>query len=54
MPIITASEWFDEVFLSDLVKDNVDFLHKWMKGEAEATKAMAYQMEVIATKEGKG
>ena len=54
MPIITAAEWFDEIYLSDLSKDNVNFLRKWKYGEAEATKAMKYQMNVFALKDGKG
>ena len=47
IPIITASEWFDEIYLSDLSKDNIDFLRKWKDGETEATKAMEYQMSVF-------
>ena len=53
MPIITAAEWFDEIYLSDLSKDNVDFLRKWLDGDTEATKAMEYQMSVFTLKDGK-
>ena len=52
--VITASEWFDEVFLSDISKDNVAFLQKWMSGDEEATEAMKYQMTEFALKGGKG
>lgn len=52
--VITASQWFDEIFLTDISKDNVAFLRKWMAGDSEATEAMEYQMNLFALKEGKG
>lgn len=52
--VITASQWFDEVFLSDVSKDNVAFLRKWLAKDSEATEAMRYQMGYFAQKEGKG
>ena len=52
--VITASEWFDEIILTDISKDNVAFLHKWMTGDSEATAAMRYQITDFAIREGKG
>ena len=53
LPVITASQWFDEIYLSDLSKDNVTFLRKWIQGDSEATQAMKYLMSVFAEKDGK-
>ena len=53
-PVITASKWFDEVFLSDISAANIDFLHKWKQGEPDATEAMKYLMNYFAIKDGKG
>lgn len=47
-PVITASKWFDEVYLSDCSKDNIDYLHKWMRGESEHMRPL---MEYYAQKE---
>ena len=52
--MITASQWFDDIFLTDISKDNVEFLRKWIAGDSEATEAMEYQMNLFAVKEGKG
>ena len=52
--VITASQWFDEVFLSDISIDNVAFLQKWKSGDSEAIDAMKYQMIDFALREGKG
>lgn len=54
MPVITASKWFDNIYLSDLSKDNVAFLQKWIEGESEINEAMKYLMSVFAQKDGKG
>ena len=53
-PIITASQWFDEVFLSDISAVNVAHLRKWIHGEPEATEAMKYLMNKFASKDGNG
>ena len=47
-PVITASKWFDEIYLSDISKANVEFLQKWRHGESEP---MKYLMEYFARKE---
>ena len=52
--VITASQWFDEVFLSDISKDNVAFLKKWIAGDPGVTEEMKFQMSDFALREGKG
>ena len=52
--VITASQWFDEVFLSDISKDNVAFLRKWLAKDSETTEAMRYQMGDLLEKKAKG
>ena len=47
-PIITASKWFDEIYLSDLSQANVEFLQRWRRGNAEP---MKFIMEWAAQKE---
>lgn len=49
--IITASEWFNEIYLSDLSKANVEFLKKWLRGESDP---FEYLMKEYALKDGKG
>ena len=51
--VITASQWFDDIFLTDISKENVAFLRKWMAGDSEATKAMKYQICEFTLKDGK-
>lgn len=48
---IAASEWFEKIYLSDLLPANVDFLRKWMHGESEH---MEYLMKEYALKDGTG
>lgn len=50
-PVITASEWFEEIYLSDLSKANVEYQQKWIRGESEP---MEYLMKEHALKDGKG
>ena len=51
--VITASQWFDQIFLSDISKDNVEFLKKWIAGDANVTTEMKHQMIDNCNKEGK-
>ena len=53
-PVITASEWFDKIYVSDLSIDNAAFLQKWIQGESEATESMKYVMKQFAIMDGKG
>ena len=53
-PVITASKWFDEVFLSDISAVNVAHLQKWLQGESEAIEAMKYLMNKFAIRDGNG
>ena len=46
--IITPSKWFDEIYLSDVAKTNVDFLQRWRRGNSEPMKRV---MERFAKKE---
>ena len=48
--VITASKYFDEVYVSDLVKANIELLQKWIRGESEH---MKYLLEQYAAKDGK-
>lgn len=47
-PVITASRWFEEIYLSDYAKENVEYLHKWMRKESEHMRPL---MEYYAQKE---
>lgn len=49
--IITASKWFNEIYLSDLSPVNVEFLQKWVRGESEH---MEHIMKEYALRDGKG
>ena len=51
--VITASQWFEEIFLSDISKDNVAYLRKWLEGDAGVTEALRCQMSYFALKEEK-
>ena len=33
-PVVTASKWFDKVYLSDFASSNIEFLQKWRRGES--------------------
>lgn len=33
-PLVTASKWFDKVYLSDFASSNIEFLQKWRRGES--------------------
>lgn len=47
-PIVTASKWFDKIYLSDYSKSNIEFLEKWRRGESLH---MKFLMESIAQNE---
>ena len=47
-PVIQAAKWYDEIYLSDKWKTNVDYLHKWRRGESQH---MKYIMEYFAKKD---
>ena len=49
-PIITASKWFDEIYLSDFSKENIELLQKWRRGDSDHMKPL---MEYFAQKEEK-
>ena len=49
--VITASKYFDEVFVSDLSQANVEYLQKWIRGESEH---MTYLMKQYAAMDGDG
>ena len=50
-PVITASQWFDEVYVSDISLENVNLLQKWLRGESEH---MEHLMKEFSEMEGKG
>lgn len=49
-PVVTASRWFDKIYLSDFYRSNVKFLQKWRQGEKESV-YMKSIMEHFAQKE---
>lgn len=49
-PVITASEWFEEIYLSDVSEANIEYLQKWRRGESEH---MKWLMEYFSEKDGK-
>lgn len=49
--VITASKYFDEVYVSDVSEANVEYLQKWIRGESEQ---MTYLMKQYAAMDGDG
>ena len=50
-PIITASKWFDEVYLSDISKPCLELLEKWRRGDSDHMRPL---MESFVAKDGEG
>ena len=50
-PIITASKWFDEVYLSDISKPCLELLEKWERGDSDHMRPL---MESFVAKDGEG
>lgn len=48
--VVTASRWFDKIYLSDVSRSNVEFLQKWRQGDKESA-YMKTIMEHYAQKE---
>ena len=48
-PVVTASNWFDEIYLSDMSKSCLDILEKWRRGESDH---MVPSMKLFSEKEG--
>ena len=46
--VVTASKWFDKIYLSDFSRTNIEFLQKWRRGESQHLKPL---MESFAQKE---
>ena len=48
-PVITASKYFDEIYLSDYALWNIESLEGWRTGKSDH---MSYLMNYYAQKEG--
>ena len=50
-PVVTASKWFDKIYLSDFSSSNIEFLQRWRRGQS---RHMEYLMKSFAQMEGNG